>query len=257
MRARNDQRLVGSTPNHEEQKRIEREVFDAFCLASGQTYLPGSLRQPPPPEPDILVTIEGLGDVCFELTDISPEAEIRRRNILHKTPDAFLRYLRQLPIERQRAFDEKYSNAIIFPSMVGLLGGRDLAKHIPAITNILISLPDGFEGSLAEAGIDLPPATISLSIYRADSIKGPAFNSIGASWLPRLNISALSNKLTKTYPASVRCELLAWIGDGGVFHDEDKNEIPKVIKSTIVDSSFHRVWLYDTASGHVQSFDRI
>lgn len=254
-RARNHQ-LSTKISNHEEQKRIEREVFDRFCEASGLAYLSGSLRQPLPPAPDILVFIEGLGDVHFELTDISPEAEIRRRNVLHRTSDAFLDCLDELPVETQQIFDAKYSNAIIFPSMIGLRGDRDLRKHAPDVLRTLLALPDGFEGSVAEAGIDLPPATISLCVYRTDHIHGPAFNSIGASLLPRINIAALSNKFSKTYTVSGRCELLAWIGDGGIFHEEDKHEIPGVIASAIGNSPFDRVWLYEPASGYVQQFGR-
>ncbi|WP_331611635.1 hypothetical protein [Povalibacter sp.] len=203
-----------------------------------------------------MVTIEGMGEVCFELTDISPEAEIRRRNVLHRTSDAFLECLDELPAETQRIFDAKYSNAVIFPSMVGLRGDRDLRRRAPDVLRTLLSLPDGFEGSVAEAGIDLPPATISLCVYRTDHTQGPAFSSIGASFLPRLNIAALSNKFSKTYAVSGRCELLAWIGDGGIFHEEDKNEIPAVIASAIGNSPFDRVWLYEPASGYVQCFAR-
>lgn len=241
---------------HEEHKRVERNVFEAFCAASGLTYLPGSLRQLAPPAPDILVTIDSVGEVGFELTDISPAAEILRRNVLHRTSDALLEYLAELPIEMQRAFDAKYANALIFPSMIGLRGDRDLRKHAPEVVQTLLSLPDGFEGSVAAAGIDLPPATISLCVYRDDHIQGPAFNSIGASLLPRLNIAALSNKFSKTYTVSGRCELLAWIGDGGMFHEEDKNQIPTVIASAIGGSPFDCVWLYELGSGGVQRFER-
>lgn len=254
-RPRNPQ-LATKISNHEEQKRIEREVFDRFCVASGLVYLPGSFRQPPPPAPDILVAIEGVGEVHFELTDISPEAEIRRRNVLHRTSDAFLECLDELPVDTQRIFDAKYSNAIIFPSMVGLRGDRDLRKHAPEVLRTLLSLPDGFEGSVAEAGIDLPPRTMSLCVYRTDRSQGPAFNSVGASFLPRLNIAALSNKFSKTYAVSGRCELLAWIGDGAMFHEADKTEIPMVVTSSIRDSPFDCVWLYEPASGRVERFQR-
>jgi hypothetical protein len=247
---------MGKTSNHEEQKRVEQEVFNAFCDVAGLTYQSGSFRQLSPPAPDIAVTIEGVGEVFFELTDISPASEIHRRNVLHQTPDAFIEHLNELPIETQRAFDAKYSNAIIFPSMGGLKGARDLRRHVPAVFHALMSLPEGFEGSVANAGVSLPPATLSLCVYRADHLRGPMFNAIGGSFLPRLNLDALLNKFSKSYVASGRLDLLAWIGDGGMFHEEDKVEIPKLIASGIASSPFDCVWVYEMASGFVRRFER-
>jgi hypothetical protein len=242
---------------HDEQKRIERDVFTSFCVASGLPCIPDSLRQPSPPAPDILVTLEGMGEVWFELTDISPEAEILRRNVLNQIPGALLEYVEALPADLRRGFDTKYSNALIFPSMTGLHGSRDLCKHVPAVVHALLSLPDGFEGSVAEEGVNLPPTTVSLCVYRGDNIRGPAFSSIGASFLPRLNIAALTNKFSKAYVASGRCELLAWIADGAMFHKEDREEIPRVVASGISSSPFDRVWVYELASGHLERFDRV
>ena len=67
---------------------------------------------------------------------------------------------------------------------------------------------------------------------------------------------ALSNKFSKTYAVSGRCELLAWIGDGAMFHEADKTEIPMVVTSSIRDSPFDCVWLYEPASGRVERFQR-
>lgn len=64
----------------------ELRTFDHFCAAAGLQIVPGSIRQPDPPAPDLIADIEGDESVAFELVRLNNDDQLTRLNLMHQTP---------------------------------------------------------------------------------------------------------------------------------------------------------------------------
>lgn len=130
------------------QANHELSIFSSFVMATKLAVTPNSIQKRQPPEPDILCSIEGRGDVAFELVEIVDESMARRdsdalrlRRVLFETYQNYLE-------EKRRAFFSRYGHCSIHVAFEENASYRDRAVAAPAVLDFLLCVAQPITGQI-------------------------------------------------------------------------------------------------------------
>jgi hypothetical protein len=225
---------------------VERRTFEALAPLIGWDVVPGSLRQPDPPQPDILCEVVGRGPVAVELVSLDAEdMRLRLSNMFH-TRDAWgLALSRWAPDARQRLLTD-LTKAYISVNFAEELGTRDRATIFGVVQDFLLARP-GFRGEIAAEIIGTPPGFHAARVGRFNHFAdGPHISAPSAGYWQAPQIENIVRKLSdRQYTPAAPMELFAYST-----HDEPDGAVGSLegIRAAIAQhlpgSHFERVHLF-------------
>jgi hypothetical protein len=199
------------TTPHQQQE--ERDAFDRFVSIGGLAVVISSIRlgDVQKSEPDVVCTVDGLGEVGFELTEIVENDFMQTRSIWQKVDQTLRDELQKLPPPTLAAFQAKYANADIGVSFDHKQTEKTMIAAIPSVLTLLHSLPSGVVGAI-EASNLTGGIVDKIRITRLSASLGPViYAQHPGGWLGDVTAHRIGNKLGKNYSASpVRRELIAY-----------------------------------------------
>ncbi len=224
----------------------KRRTFEALAPLIGWEIVPGSVRQPAPPQPDILCEIVERGPVAVELVSLDDEATRTRLSNMFNTRDAWALALSRWPEDVQHRLRTNLLNAYISLNFSEDLGTRDRAELLRAVQQVLSAAPN-FTGEITAESIGAPSGFHGARVGRYDHIKdGPKLSAPSSGYWNRPQVNKIAEKLSdKTYTTAAPLELFAYSPhdepDGAVGSLE---EICAVAAKHLPGSQFRRVHVF-------------
>ncbi len=226
-------------------QKAERATFEQFCDAAALTIVPGTLQQLPPPAPDVLVELAGVGPVGFELVRLNDPEQMIRHSLLYKVPRLLEAALANLPDTQRVALHHKYRDGHITVAFKSGASVTDCKRALPFVWKELEAAPDGYSGRIDLWGKRAPPKLETIWISRIVTGGRPRFKSFAFGYvLPRRH-EEIARKLKKRCACDAPLELLAYVDLGELAHVNAETEIRDVVNRWLPGSQFRRVWVYE------------
>jgi hypothetical protein len=201
-----------------------------------------SIRSRRPPEPDILCTTAQGVEVAFELVEIVDPAWARSTGDQWAVDPLFQDAL-STRAQYDQSFAHRYRNAIVAIRFANF-GTRRQAAAIPAVVDLLSSLPVAFEGAVTREA--LTPDLAELRVSRVATTQGPVGCVLAVASVDQPIIRQLEFKWRKTYETSRPVELLAYFGVQPVGAlDSWLPAVQEFAEQNWASSPFQRVWVCD------------
>jgi hypothetical protein len=227
-------------------QEIERRVFGALAPVIGWDITPGSIQQPPPPQPDILCDVVGQGPVAVELVALDdPKTRLRLTNMFG-TRASWDATMKRHSAGDQQALLADLQDAHISVQFAELAGTRVRAAALGALQAFLLARPQ-FSGEVSAEDIGMPAGFDGARIFRGGTKNtGPYVSSPSGGYLQPPKIDKIVEKLRdKTYEPAAPLELFAY-----ATHDEPDGAIGwlESIQASVTEhlagSKFRRVHLF-------------
>lgn len=232
----------------------ERRVFERFCRAAGFSIVPGTLRQPAPPAPDITVTLVGLGKVSFELVSLDDNEERKASSTLH-TATAFIdTEFARAPAEKRRSLQDRYSDAEITIEFLTSSSRTDRIKALAGLWDILELQNRSVHGRLDISALDQPPAIRSVWICRVEPRLTPKFRTFSLTITRPVDPDRIIDKLSRHYACDSPLDLLAYKQVGELAFIDDVNRLTAAVVTYLPTSAFRNVWAYECMTHRVHGF---
>ena len=224
-------------------QEYERSVFEALAPLVGLVVVPGSIRQPDPP--DIVCEIVGGGPLAVELVAIDAVDTRTRLNNMFNTKEAWARAVATWSSTEQAQLHSDTGDVFLSLDFRNEAGMRDRVTALTAIQKLLLARR-GFVGKVPLDAIGRPPGLEDATVFRGSVKNGPRISpfSVG-SWMPP-QVSQIEKKLRdKTYPTGIPLELFAY-----ATHDEPNlalgsmERIEQAITTYLPGSTFTRVRVF-------------
>lgn len=223
----------------------ERRLFVALAPLIGLDVVPGSIRQPDPP--DVVCEIVGRGFLAVELVALdAPETRSRLDNML-TTDEAWSRALATWSDEDQAHLRTKTNDIFFSISFRNEAGLRDRTTAVLAIQKFLLEHP-GYSGVIPPNSVGQPRGLDSATIHRGHVANGPKFSHFSAGrWSPPQVFKVKEKLLPGRYPI-IGCS------NGPIclaIHDEPDlavgslEQLQNVIVAGLPGSAFRRVHVFD------------
>jgi hypothetical protein len=229
--------------NRAEKQDYERRVFEALAPLVGLVVVPGSIRQPDPP--DIVCEIVGSGPLAVELVAIDAADTRTRLNNMFITKKSWADALATWSLGEQTALRAGTSDVFLSLDFDNAAGARDRRVALRAIQGLLLRQP-GFTGKVSIQGVGRPPGLNAATVHRGGVTNGPRVSpfSVG-SWQPP-QVEMIEKKLSnRNYQSVAPLELFAY-----ATHDEPNGavgsmeQIEQTITKHMPGSSFTRVRVF-------------
>lgn len=226
-------------------EQVERRIFEALAPLAGVQVV-GSIRQRPPPAPDIECEAIGVGPLAVELVALDdPQTHTRLEN-MRTTHEAWDRAFAMRSRIEQEALKGRCSDMLLSVHFDEAAGARDRARLMHLIQDRILALPAVFSGELY-GDIDAPAAVDWAKVFHGNVTEGPHIVSPSAGyWLPP-QLEKIEEKLVaKTYRTDAPLELFAYSR-----HDEVDGHvgglaaIEECIKKHLPGSRFQRVSVFN------------
>lgn len=141
--------MVSARPVLHISKQVrELRTFETLARVIDWKIVPGSIQQPPPPQPDILCEVVGRGPVAVELVSLDDEETNLRLSNMFSRRAAWARALSRWPEARQRRLRDDLQNAYVSLNVAEELGPRDRAEILYILQQVLIERPK-FSGAVS------------------------------------------------------------------------------------------------------------
>jgi len=230
----------------------ERRLFEALPPLAGIPVVPGSIRQDPPPAPDIECQVQGVGILNVELVAIDGEHTRTRLANMFDTQEAWIRALHQLPPADQAAVESEFADTHLGVQFAESAGLRDRAVAMAAIQQEVLSRGSGYTGPLFDHTVP-PDGLHGATIYRSQiMMNGPHLIAPSAGGWEPPQLNKIVTKLNdKRYVFSGQLHLFAYST-----HDEPDgavggvDQILNCIREHLPTSQFTRVHIFNFAFGH-------
>lgn len=223
--------------------REERGIFEVFAVSAGLRFEPNSLLQPDPP--DILCTLDGLGEVAFELVQLDGEEELSRMSHLRASESWWAEVARDL-IPDIRG---KHGNAQIDVIFQPGAHQRVRRKVFAQMAAQLCGLPDTFTGELFESAT--PTSLKSARLRRFDIDDGPKVAEVSGSRSVGVDLTRIDKKIDHYKDGwGVRTELLAYSRWGMPFSDQDTGA-ENYLVGRFPAGIFSRAWIFELTSRRI------
>lgn len=235
----------------------ERRVFEALAPLAGISVVPGSIRQDPPPAPDIECQVQGVGILNVELVAIDGEHTRTRLANMFDTQEAWIRALRRLAPADQAVVESEFANTDLGVQFSESAGLRDRAAAMAAIQKEVLSRGSGYTGPLFDH-TSLPEGLHGATIHRSQTItNGPHLIAPSAGgWQPPQLDKIVAKLNDKRYEFSGQLQLFAYST-----HDEPDgavggiDQILSCIREHLPASQFTSVHVFNLAFGqHILSY---
>jgi len=238
--------------------QVERRVFEKLAPLAGYQVVPGSIRQDPPPAPDIACEVVGVGPLAVELVALDHEETRTRLSNMFSTEEAWDRALTTRPQAEQARLRAECDDVLLSLNFAEAAGSRARRDAMLAIQDRLLALGPSFTGSLFAgvagiAGAAAPGGLRDAVVHRGHVSQGPRLSAPSAgSWLPP-QIDKIQEKLTdKRYQTSAPLELFAY-----ATHDEPDGavglleQIDRCVCTHLPGSLFRRVHVFHVGFGQL------
>jgi hypothetical protein len=247
--------LVSARPVLHTKQARELSTFERLAPLIGWKVVRGSIQQPKPPEPDILCTVEGVGQVAVELVSLDDEYTNLRLANWRGTRGAWQRALSQWPEAEEAQLRNDMRNAYITVNFAEDLGVKGRAEAFHVMQAVLLGLP-GFKGEITAETLHNPKGFQGAKLWRNDFESGPHFQAPSVSNWSGPQVEKIIEKLTeKTYAPVAPMELFAYSPynepDGAV---GSIDAIQAAVAAHMPKSKFRRVHIFHAGFGkHVWS----
>jgi hypothetical protein len=224
----------------------ERLIFEELARQAGLVVVPGSIRQAPPPAPDIECEVGCGSAFAVELVALDDDWTRTRIANMNATKQAWHRATAALsPVDRARITAE-CADAHLSLNLMEKLGTRERTKLFCLLQLEILRLPSGFTGELFR-GTARPLGLWKAVVHRGQVTGGPSFAApSGGTWVPP-QYDKITEKLTrKSYRTRCPLELFAYsrYDDMGA-SNAVLPEIIRRIQADIGNSPFQRVRVFD------------
>jgi hypothetical protein len=206
-----------------------------------------------PPEPDILCSIDGVGEVAFEVVELIDESLARRTWDQLKLISKFKAGCDALQTEQIAAVRSRVGNALIHVTFEDSARFNTQVGAIDSVFEALSAVDSTFEGELRrQMAPELSSAVRSIRINRIRS-EGPFFDVDAGGSLSDPTVGSIRSKWAKVYTTPHPMELLAYY--------ELQPELPDILWRPTLESflsgnwsssRFRRVWVYDCVTQAVR-----
>lgn len=232
----------------ENKQAHERRIFVEFCRANSIPVLLNSIRQPDPPEPDIVADIEGRGTVAFELVRMNHDDDLVSMNLGVESSAFLSAEFAKLPDPQRSRLATMYDDAHVLLqfSPAANLGQR--RQVLPLVWSMLESQPTGAKGFFHNPPIATRASSHLHMVYVSRLARqrgGPLFNSQSASFPYPIQIERVIAKLKKLYTCVHPLELLAYVDRGEMPFESDLSSLGQAVGEHLSGSSFRRVWAFE------------
>jgi hypothetical protein len=227
-------------------EQAELRVFESLARLAGYEIVGGSIKQSPPPAPDIECETAG-GPLAVELVALDAPDTRTRLNNMHATEQAWVRALAQWPDAERERLAVQCEDVYLGLQIENSAGPRARTVLLKQVQAALLSKPSRFEGELFSF-FDHPPGLMGATVHRGPrKTNGPRIIAPSAGSLQRPQVDKIEQKLTaKTYRTSAPLELFAYST-----HDEvdayldGLRCIDASVQQHLPRSLFRRVWVFD------------
>ena len=224
---------------------IERRTFEALAPLIGWQIVPDSIKQPSPPQPDVLCEVVGHGPLAVELVALDASDTRRRLTNMFTTRAAWEDAISRWPASVRQELQIELRNAYISLNFANEAGSRDRAALLRTVQEFLLGHA-GFSGEIDPEDIGAPQGFHGAKVGRFDVSDGPHISApSGAYWQPP-QVDKITEKLPdKTYEPVAPLELFAY-----ATHDEPDGAVGSLetIEATVAEhlpaSMFQRVHLF-------------
>lgn len=134
--------------NKNRQTRHELETFANFVEAAKLSVMAASVQKRPEPEPDILCSIEGQGDVAFELVQIIDKSMARRDSAAARLRQMLRDTCKNYPEEKRAAFLSRYQDCLFHIAFEEEAPYRDKADAVPTVLDFLLFSDEPITGEI-------------------------------------------------------------------------------------------------------------
>ena len=231
-----------------QKEETERDVFRRFMEMAKLTIDPASIRNEPPPKPDISCRTWEGEEVNFELVQLADFGFSSREGSRDIAVEALEQAFDELTPSHQLKVSGMLANASVYVDYELKATKVHTRQAPPHIFELLLELDGDFVGIVdEESGVKLPPHIAAISVYRGKA-KGPIFEVSykGAQFGKDQVASLLSQKLSKVYASDVPVELIAYIAGGFNFHPEVvRARFQRALDGKPDFGRFRRIWLAD------------
>lgn len=221
----------------------ELTVFRAFAQACPLPIKPESIAKRDPPEPDILCTVDGQGEVGFELTEVVDPGLARHfysgLDLKRQLYDLY----RQLPPAEQ----EKIHGRSVYVEFHQQPSARARERLLPEILHWVARQPADFEGNLVIPASS-QPVVRQVRIWPAPQLILFDVRSRGGEHRP--TIAAMESKLWKDFGREPPVELLAYSSIQVLDLPSERwfGDLDDMLNERLEPSPFRRVWVFNYAS---------
>ncbi len=232
--------------------QVERRVFERLAPLAGYRVAPDSIRQDPPPAPDIECEVVGEGVLAVELVALDHESTRTRLSNMFSTREAWDRALGTRPSWEKIRLSAECENVFLSLLFDESAGSRSRRDAICRIQDHLLALGPAFDGSVF-ADAELPAGLHDAVVHRGHVTKGPQISAPSAGyWLPP-QIDKIREKLTaKRYQTTGPLDLFAY-----ATHDEPdgavglREQIDLCVRTHLPGSGFRRVYVFHVGFGQL------
>jgi hypothetical protein len=145
--------------------QVELRVFERLASLAGYHVVPGSIRQNPPPAPDIACEVVGVGPLTVELVALDHEDTRTRLSNMFLTDDAWDRALKTRPQLEQARMRAECDDVFLSLQFDESAGSRTRRDALLAIQDRILALAPRFAGTLF-SGADPPPGLRDAVVHR-------------------------------------------------------------------------------------------
>jgi hypothetical protein len=230
-------------------EEIERRTFEHLARVAGMAVVPGSIRQDPPPAPDIVCELQGAGPLGVELVSLDAAHTRTRLNNMNGTRVAWQRALALRSPPEQTQLNALCGDIHLGLNIEEAAGLRQRVEIMTAIQDRLLVLPADFRGTVF--GMDAPVGLHRATVHRGHVTDGPQISAPSAGGWLYPQIDKLQGKLTqKSYRVSAPLDLFAYSTHDEVdAHINSLAEIETCIKTFLPGSPFRRVYVFNSGFG--------
>jgi len=226
----------------------ELAIFNRFAVASGLAIVQDSVEKLPPPEPDILCNVVGLGDVAFELVELIDEDLAGRSFGQLRLKSMFEESFETCAPSIKAALLSTIGNALVHVTFANV-GLRQRQSSVVDVFNFLRTIDSDCEGTLTPES--LASTVESIRVARLD-IVGPCFDVDAVGCFGDPTLGSIQGKWSKRYETPHRRELLAYYE----LQPELPNELWRPTLESFLQqhwssSPFQRLWVYDCATRRI------
>jgi hypothetical protein len=238
-----------TTKFHREDKAAhERRNFIEFCEASRMKPIPGSIRQPDPP--DILVDIEGSGPRAFELVRINHADELLSTTLLRESSHFLADQFAQLPDGQRARLTSMYADAHVLLQFRQVTNPVQRKQALKFVWTLLAASEVGAKGMLFRASnwlVTCVPSHLEMVYVSrlAGQADGPLFNTQAASFVYPVQVTPVIDKLHKRYRSAAPLDLIAYTDGGEFSFSTDLPALAEAVKLHLPGSAFTRIWAFE------------
>jgi len=269
----------------------ELTIFNQFVVAAKLAVSPNSIQKRQSPEPDILCSTDGRGDMAFELVEIIDESMARRDSDATRLRELLVGAFKSLPDDRHASFLSRYQHCSIYVSFQDEAAYRRRADAVPAILDLLLSSAESITGTnrFAEYREDYEKVyrhaefaraddhvrvvfpqyrrsplfliknhspllgTVDwLNVSRYEHLQGPLFGVDATGSFGEPALEAVQKKFEKKYTTDAPIELLAFYESQPVLPEDIwLPAFSSFVEQNIASSPFGKIYVFDAAKNKI------